>query len=84
MAVDDVHQLGATAQIGLFNLYNALRATGAALIASGNAAPMHLQLRADVVTRLAWGLVYEVHGLSDGKGRCIGGSRVGAGLRAAG
>jgi DnaA family protein len=26
---------------------------------------MHLTLRADVVTRLAWGLVYEVHGLSD-------------------
>lgn len=65
VAVDDVHRLGAAAQIGLFNLYNALRATGAALIAAGNAAPMHLQLRADVVTRLAWGLVYEVHGLSD-------------------
>jgi DnaA-homolog protein len=67
VAVDDVQQLGAAAQIALFNLYNALRANGAVLIAAGNAAPMHLTLRADVVTRLAWGLVYEVHGLSDGE-----------------
>jgi DnaA-homolog protein len=67
VAVDDVQQLGADAQIGFFNLYNGLRANGGVLIAAGSAAPMHLTLRADVVTRLAWGLVYEVHGLSDGE-----------------
>jgi DnaA family protein len=35
------------------------------LIASGNAAPAQLALRADLMTRLACGLVYQVHGLDD-------------------
>ena len=35
------------------------------LIAAGAAAPTQLALRADVVSRLAWGLVYEVHALTD-------------------
>jgi DnaA family protein len=65
VALDDVQHLGEAAQVSLFSLYNALRAGGAALIASGNTAPTRLPLRADVVTRLAWGLVYEVHGLTD-------------------
>lgn len=65
VAVDDVELLGAEGQVSLFSLYNALRGTGAALIAAGNVAPMRLALRPDVVTRLGWGLVYEVHGLTD-------------------
>jgi DnaA family protein len=64
-AVDDVHVLGAEAQIALFNLHNRIRAGSGALIASGNAAPARLALRADLVTRLASGLVYQVHGLND-------------------
>ncbi|HYH42713.1 MAG TPA: DnaA regulatory inactivator Hda [Burkholderiales bacterium] len=64
-AVDDVDRLGGSAQIALFNLYNALREKGGTLIAAGNKPPSGLTLRADVVTRLAWGLVYEVHALSD-------------------
>jgi DnaA family protein len=64
-AVDDVDRLGGSAQIALFGLYNALREKGGTLIAAGNAPPSGLQLRADVVTRLAWGLVYEVHALTD-------------------
>ena len=64
-AVDDVHLLGAEAQIALFHLHNRIRAGGGALIASGNAAPAQLALRADLVTRLASGLVYQVHGLND-------------------
>ena len=63
--VDDVDRLGGSAQIALFNLYNVLREKGGTLIAAGNAPPSALMLRADVVTRLAWGLVYEVHALSD-------------------
>lgn len=65
VALDDVQQLGDAAQVSLFSLYNALRASGGALVASGDMAPTRLPLRADVVTRLAWGLVYEVHGLTD-------------------
>lgn len=64
-AVDDVHRLGAEAQVAMFNLYNGIRDGSGALIASGNAPPAQLRLRSDLVTRLASGLVYQVRGLSD-------------------
>lgn len=63
--VDDVERLDAAAQERLFGLYNELRDSGGCLLAAGNAAPAQLRLRADVVTRLAWGLVYQVHELTD-------------------
>jgi DnaA-homolog protein len=64
--VDDVDRLGIDAQIGLFHLYNRIRDEGQAfLLVSGSVAPTQLKLREDLVTRLAWGLVYEVHELTD-------------------
>jgi DnaA family protein len=60
-----VQYLGEAAQIGLFNLYNRMRESGGTLLTAGECAPLHLQLRQDLVTRLGWGLVYQVHGLSD-------------------
>jgi len=65
VAADDVQSLAAEAQIGLFNLYNRIRDGSGALVASGDAAPAQLKLRADLVTRLGAGLVYQLHGLSD-------------------
>lgn len=65
VAVDDVELLDETAQIGLFNLYNRLREEDGMLLAAGSCAPAQLKLRPDVVTRLGWGLVYQVHPLSD-------------------
>ncbi len=65
VAVDDVECLDAAAQIGLFDLYNRMRDSGGMLLVSGTQAPLHLQLRDDLRTRLGWGLVYQVHGLSD-------------------
>lgn len=65
VAVDDVQHLNGAAQIGLFNLYNRMRESGGTLLTAGDCAPLHLQLRQDLVTRLGWGLVYQVHGLSD-------------------
>lgn len=65
VAVDDVDRLNDAAQIALFNLYNRLREGGGTLLAAGDAPPAQLQLRPDLVTRLAWGLVYQVRGLSD-------------------
>ena len=65
LAVDDVERLDEAAQIALFRLYNRLREEGGVLLAAGSAPPAQLKLRDDVVTRLAWGLVYEVHALSD-------------------
>ena len=65
VAVDDVERLDEAAQIGLFDLYNRLRDSGGMLLVSGKQAPLHLQLRDDLRTRLGWGLVYQVHGLND-------------------
>jgi DnaA family protein len=66
-AADNVHLLGAEAQIALFNLHNRVRGGNGVLIASGDAAPAQLRLRPDLVTRLASGLIYQVHGLDDGE-----------------
>jgi DnaA family protein len=64
--VDDVDRLDAEAQIALFALYNRIRDGGiGALLCAGEAAPAGLDVRADLATRLAWGLVYEVQALSD-------------------
>jgi len=65
VAVDDVEQLDDTAQIALFDLYNQMRDSGGLLLVSGTTSPLHLKLRDDLRTRLGWGLVYQVHGLSD-------------------
>ena len=65
VAVDDVEQFDDAAQIGLFDLYNRVRDGGGMLLVSGTQSPLHLALRDDLRTRLGWGLVYQVHGLSD-------------------
>lgn len=65
LAVDDVDALDDRGQIDLFNIYNELRAGTGRLLAAGAAPPRSLALRADLVTRLTWGLVYQLHPLSD-------------------
>lgn len=65
IAVDDVQRLGADVQIALFDLYNRVRAASGALIAAGDAAPAQLALREDLRSRLAWGLAFQLHPLSD-------------------
>lgn len=65
VALDDVDRLDDEGQVAAFDLYNALRERSGALIAAAGAPPVQLTLREDLVTRLAWGLVYQVHGLSD-------------------
>lgn len=62
---DDVNILNEEAQIALFDQFNQLRATGGILITSGSAAPTQMGLRDDLATRLAWGLVYQLHPLTD-------------------
>ena len=64
--VDNVAALGDAAQVALFNRINAVRADAAlGLLATGTVAPAQLQLREDLRTRLAWGLVYQLQPLSD-------------------
>lgn len=62
---DDVHLLDQDAQIALFNLYNLLKESDQALVVAGRYAPTQMQLRDDLATRLAWGLVYQLHPLTD-------------------
>jgi DnaA family protein len=65
VALDDVEKLDDAAQIGLFNLYNQMRESDGMLLVSGRESVLHLELRDDLRTRLGWGLVYQVHSLSD-------------------
>ncbi|MBV8635970.1 MAG: DnaA regulatory inactivator Hda [Burkholderiaceae bacterium] len=63
--VDDCDKLSDQAQIDVFALFNQVREHGAAIVTAGSAAPAHLNLREDLRTRLGWGLVYQVHELTD-------------------
>jgi DnaA family protein len=63
--VDDCDQLDPAQQQALFHLINQVRENGSVLILSARHAPLQLALREDLRTRLGWGLVYQVHGLSD-------------------
>jgi len=62
---DDVEQLGDEEQVALFRRINEAREQGTAVLAAGNAPPARLALREDLRSRLGWGLVYQVHPLSD-------------------
>lgn len=63
--IDDCEQLSADAQIAVFSLFNQIREQGGCMLSSGKVAPTALALREDLRTRLGWGLIYQVHGLSD-------------------
>lgn len=65
IAIDNVELLDADSQIKLFNLINQVRDGDGRLISAGNVAPMQLPLRVDLTTRLGWGLIYQMHSLSD-------------------
>ncbi|MGC9237071.1 MAG: DnaA regulatory inactivator Hda [Thiomonas sp.] len=56
LAVDDAQHLVDWQQDWLFGLYNAARTARLAFLASGTTAPAALPLRADLRTRLSWGL----------------------------
>ena len=65
VAVDDVETLDARNQRAFFNLYNQLRERSGIVLAAGDAPPARLRLRPELVTRLGWGLVYQVQALTD-------------------
>jgi DnaA-homolog protein len=63
---DDVDHYDEARAQRLFVLQNEVRASSdATLVASASAPPAQLTLRDDIRTRLAWGLVYQLHGLTD-------------------
>lgn len=63
--IDDCEQLPAASQIDAFNLFNQIREQGGSLVTAGTDAPAQLDLREDLRTRLGWGLIYRIHGLTD-------------------
>lgn len=66
IAIDNVDRLIGTKQIDLFNLYNYIRdECHSFMLVSGSVTPSRLKLREDLVTRLGWGLAYQIHELSD-------------------
>lgn len=63
--LDNCDQLSPDEQIAAFTLFNVVRDQGGYMVAAGPSAPAHLELREDLRSRLAWGLVYQVHRLTD-------------------
>ena len=66
LCVDDIDHLSEFAQGALFRLHNLIReANHQHLITASLAPSSHLQIREDLKTRLVWGLVFQMHTLSD-------------------
>lgn len=63
--LDDCEKLSPVAQIDAFALFNEIRANNAFMVSSGAVAPAVLPVREDLRTRMGWGLIYQLHGLSD-------------------
>ena len=63
--LDDCEKLSPLAQIDAFALFNQIREHGAFMVSSGAVAPAMLPVREDLRTRMGWGLIYQLHGLSD-------------------
>lgn len=70
IAVDDVQALDTSGQAALFALYNRWRESAAtrnafALVLAGDRAPLNMDIREDLRTRLGWDLVFRLEQLSD-------------------
>jgi DnaA family protein len=63
--LDDCERLSPQGQIAAFDLFNQVRENGGVLVATGASAPAAMTVREDLRTRLGWGLIYQVHGLTD-------------------
>ena len=63
--VDDIDQLTPQRQIDAFALFNQVREHGTYMVCAGPVPPAVLPVREDLRTRMGWGLVYQIHGLSD-------------------
>ena len=63
--LDDCNQLSSQAQIDAFALFNQIREHGAYMVSTGPVPPAVLHVREDLRTRMGWGLIYQIHGLSD-------------------
>ena len=70
VAVDDVQQLDAAGQAAVFALYNRWRESASTakaftIVVAGDRAPLTMEVREDLRTRLGWDLVFRLEQLSD-------------------
>jgi len=65
VCVDGVDRLDGDEQIEFFNVYNEIRDCGGRMFVNGRQPLSGLSLRPDVLTRLGWGLVYQIFPLDD-------------------
>jgi DnaA family protein len=68
VCIDDVHVIAGNAEWeeALFHLFNRVYDAGGCIILAGNESPKLMQIKLpDLVSRLAWGIVYQLHPLSD-------------------
>jgi DnaA family protein len=63
--IDDIDRLSPRRQIDAFALFNQVREHGAYMVCTGPLPPAVLPVREDLRTRMGWGLVYQIRGLSD-------------------
>lgn len=65
IAVDEVERLDERGQVALFVQINRARDGNVRVLCAGKKPPAALALRADLSTRLGWGLVYQLRTLDD-------------------
>ncbi len=63
--LDDCDKLPPAAQIAAFTLFNQVRDHGGFMVSTGSVAPAILPVREDLRSRMGWGLIYQVHRLTD-------------------
>ncbi|PRC91014.1 DnaA regulatory inactivator Hda [Solimicrobium silvestre] len=63
--LDDCQNIASTKQVAAFNLFNQIKEHNAFFVAAGSLPPAILGVREDLRTRLGWGLIYQIHGLTD-------------------
>lgn len=61
VAIDDADRLNEAQQAWAFNAFNHVVAAGGIFLTTGSSAPLHWPIRDDLRTRLASGLIFELH-----------------------
>jgi|TARA_B100000768_G_C11248769_1_gene363055 DnaA family protein len=63
--IDNIQNSNNKKQIEIFNLYNQYKEEHKKLLVTGTNSPTNMKLRDDLSSRLSWGLVYQLKGLTD-------------------
>ncbi len=71
LVMDDCHAFSPEQQHAAFTLFIEAQTLGLPVIASGSLPPVDLPLREDLRSRLAWGVVFELHPLSESAVRAV-------------